>query len=190
MVIVAAPRPRHGHSPRLGLLERALRRQPLAAHDARPPRRSRQLRVLPARAGLRHLPWVALAPAALPAWSCARWRTRSKQAVYRLGGIWFVAGYALVSLSMTKFHHYVLPAIPGLAIVIGCFLDDVLEKQDVRRARLAASLACPACRDPRGPAPCAQRLAEVPVALQLRLRPQPDRAALAETSSISAHRSS
>ena len=34
-----------------------------------------------------------------------------------MGAIWFVAGYALVSLSMTKFHHYILPAIPGLAIV-------------------------------------------------------------------------
>ena len=37
-------------------------------------------------------------------------------------GSW--SAYAVVSLSMTKFHHYVLPAIPGLAIVVGCFLDD------------------------------------------------------------------
>jgi 4-amino-4-deoxy-L-arabinose transferase-like glycosyltransferase len=45
-----------------------------------------------------------------------------------LGAIWFVTSYAVVSLSMTKFHHYVLPAIPGLGIMIGCFLDDWLEE--------------------------------------------------------------
>ena len=40
--------------------------------------------------------------------------------------------YAVVSLSMTKFHHYVLPAIPGLAIVIGCFLDDLVARKASR----------------------------------------------------------
>jgi hypothetical protein len=44
---------------------------------------------------------------------------------------------------MTKFHHYVLPAIPGLAIVIGCFLDDVLVRKDVRRTWLAALVGVP-----------------------------------------------
>ena len=52
----------------------------------------------------------------------------AQQGIFWLGAIWFVAGYALVSLSMTKFHHYVLPAIPGLAIVIGCFLDELLAR--------------------------------------------------------------
>jgi 4-amino-4-deoxy-L-arabinose transferase-like glycosyltransferase len=89
------------------------------------------------------LPWVALAPAALAGIVMRKADDARKQAVYWLGGIWFVAGYALVSLSMTKFHHYVLPAIPGLAIVIGCFLDDVLEKQDVRRTWLAALIGVP-----------------------------------------------
>ncbi len=89
------------------------------------------------------LPWVALAPAALTGMVMRKVGSEQKQAVYRLGAIWFVAGYALVSLSMTKFHHYVLPAIPGLAIVIGCFINDVLEKQDVRRTRLAALVGIP-----------------------------------------------
>jgi hypothetical protein len=30
-----------------------------------------------------------------------------------------------VSLSMTKFHHYVLPAVPGLALVLGSYLDEL-----------------------------------------------------------------
>jgi 4-amino-4-deoxy-L-arabinose transferase-like glycosyltransferase len=89
------------------------------------------------------LPWVALAPAALADMVMRKVDDARKQAVYWLGGIWFVAGYALVSLSMTKFHHYVLPAIPGLAIVIGCFLDDLLLRKDARRAWLAALVGVP-----------------------------------------------
>jgi len=60
-----------------------------------------------------------------------------------LGAIWFVLAYALVSMSMTKFHHYVLPALPGLAIVIGCFLDDVVERGGGRRAAAAALVGVP-----------------------------------------------
>jgi len=89
------------------------------------------------------LPWVALAPAALAAMVMRKAKDERKQAVYWLGAIWAVAAYAVVSLSMTKFHHYVLPAIPGLAIVIGCFLDDILVKKDVRRAWLAALAGMP-----------------------------------------------
>jgi hypothetical protein len=66
-----------------------------------------------------------------------------RQGIIWLGAIWFVLAYALVSLSMTKFHHYVLPAIPGLAIVIGCFLDDILERGATRRAAAVALVGVP-----------------------------------------------
>jgi 4-amino-4-deoxy-L-arabinose transferase-like glycosyltransferase len=89
------------------------------------------------------LPWVALAPAALAAVVMRKADDGRRQDIYWLGGIWFVAGYGLVSLSMTKFHHYVLPAIPGLAICIGCFLDDLLERNDSRRGWLAALVGVP-----------------------------------------------
>lgn len=89
------------------------------------------------------LPWVALAPAALVTMVMRKVDNERKQDVYWLGGIWFVAGYALVSLSMTKFHHYVLPAIPGLAIVIGCYIDDLLTRADARRAWLSALIGVP-----------------------------------------------
>jgi 4-amino-4-deoxy-L-arabinose transferase-like glycosyltransferase len=91
------------------------------------------------------LPWVALAPAALAAMVMRRTDDRDarKQAVYWLGAIWFVSGYAVVSASVTKFHHYVLPAIPGLAIVIGCFIDELIERRDTRRALLAALIGLP-----------------------------------------------
>jgi 4-amino-4-deoxy-L-arabinose transferase-like glycosyltransferase len=98
------------------------------------------------------LPWVALAPAAL-GWSVMRARGAQassaspedvrKQGIIWLGAIWFVSAYALVSMSMTKFHHYVLPAVPGLAIVIGCFLDDILARGARRTAAAAALMGLP-----------------------------------------------
>jgi hypothetical protein len=54
-----------------------------------------------------------------------------------------VAGYALVSFSMTKFHHYILPALPGLAMAVGCFLDDILAERRSRLALLAVVVGTP-----------------------------------------------
>jgi 4-amino-4-deoxy-L-arabinose transferase-like glycosyltransferase len=106
--------------------------------------------------GYATLPWVAVAPAAL-GWAVLRERKPAgpgrglevdaaetrRQGILWLGAIWFVLSYALVSMSMTKFHHYVLPAIPGLAIVIGCFLDDILERGAGRRAAAVALVGVP-----------------------------------------------
>ncbi len=102
--------------------------------------------------GYAALPWIALIPSAL-VWVVARRipatpggsdaaRTR-RQEVYWLGAIWFVSAYAVVSLSMTKFHHYILPALPGLALVVGCFLDDVLRPGRQRVAAAAALVGLP-----------------------------------------------
>jgi hypothetical protein len=92
--------------------------------------------------GYATLPWLAVAPAALVATVMRRGDAR-RQSIYWLGAIWFVAGYAVVSNSMTKFHHYILPAIPGLAIVIGCFLDELVEKRDARRGAVVALTGLP-----------------------------------------------
>jgi hypothetical protein len=46
-------------------------------------------------------------------------------------------------MSMTKFHHYVLPAIPGLAIVIGCFLDDLMRRRATRTASAVVLVGVP-----------------------------------------------
>jgi 4-amino-4-deoxy-L-arabinose transferase-like glycosyltransferase len=91
-------------------------------------------------------PWIALAPAAL-GWAVLRRPAgiddARKQGVIWLGAIWFVSAYAIVSLSMTKFHHYVLPAIPGLAIVIACFVDDLLERRAWRSAAATLVVGLP-----------------------------------------------
>ncbi len=92
-------------------------------------------------------PWAALAPSAL-LWAAIKRALPTpgpsrRQEIFWLGAIWFVAAYAVVSLSMTKFHHYILPALPGLAIAIGCFLDDVLLHRRGRVALLAAFVGLP-----------------------------------------------
>jgi 4-amino-4-deoxy-L-arabinose transferase-like glycosyltransferase len=66
-----------------------------------------------------------------------------RQEIFWFGAIRFVAANTVVSMSMTKFHHYILPAIPGLAIAIACFLDDVLEQRLGRVAKAAALLGLP-----------------------------------------------
>jgi 4-amino-4-deoxy-L-arabinose transferase-like glycosyltransferase len=83
------------------------------------------------------LPWVGLAPAALATAAMRPIADVRRQGIFWFGAIWFVSAYALVSLSVTKFHHYILPALPGLAIAIACFLDDVL----ARGARRAMTVA-------------------------------------------------
>jgi 4-amino-4-deoxy-L-arabinose transferase-like glycosyltransferase len=89
------------------------------------------------------LPWVALVPAALAAMAMRRVRDARRQGIVWFGVIWFVAGYTLVSMSMTKFHHYILPALPGLAMVVACFLDDILARRAARTAAVAALVGLP-----------------------------------------------
>ncbi|HVZ89379.1 MAG TPA: glycosyltransferase family 39 protein [Polyangia bacterium] len=95
------------------------------------------------------IPWLALGPAALttavlrrenPAGGAAEAR---RQGIFWFGAIWFVSAYALVSLSVTKFHHYILPALPGLAICVGCFLDDLLARRATRTAAATAVVGVP-----------------------------------------------
>jgi 4-amino-4-deoxy-L-arabinose transferase-like glycosyltransferase len=92
------------------------------------------------------LPWVPLAPAALAVAGMRRSDTPAdsrRQGMIWFGAIWFVSAYAVVSLSVTKFHHYILPALPGLAIVVGCFIDDLLQRRDTRSAAAAALIGIP-----------------------------------------------
>jgi 4-amino-4-deoxy-L-arabinose transferase-like glycosyltransferase len=89
------------------------------------------------------LPWIALAPGALVYAVMRPIRDVKRQGIFWFGAIWFVTGYALVSLSVTKFHHYILPALPGLAIVLGCFLDDLLERRAMRTAAASVLVGLP-----------------------------------------------
>jgi 4-amino-4-deoxy-L-arabinose transferase-like glycosyltransferase len=93
--------------------------------------------------GYAALPWIALAPAALGYTVMRPQRDPKRQGIFWFGAIWFVTGYALVSLSVTKFHHYILPALPGLGIALGCFLDDIEARRATRTAAAAALVGLP-----------------------------------------------
>jgi 4-amino-4-deoxy-L-arabinose transferase-like glycosyltransferase len=87
-------------------------------------------------------PWVALLPAALGGLALLYDRsTRAApagdasppdvEAVRRrelllVLGLWFVATFTLFSAMATKFHHYIFPAVPPLAILVGVLLDELL----------------------------------------------------------------
>jgi len=44
---------------------------------------------------------------------------------------WFVFAFALFSFMGTKFHHYIFPAVPPVAMLIGVVLDDMMGKGQV-----------------------------------------------------------
>ena len=73
-------------------------------------------------------PWIAFLPAALvrafslPAEEPSP-RDRARLFIY----VWLTAGMALFTLSITKYHHYILPVIPPAAIVVALYLDDFLK---------------------------------------------------------------
>jgi 4-amino-4-deoxy-L-arabinose transferase-like glycosyltransferase len=101
-------------------------------------------------------PWILFAPSAIT-WVVMRPFGRNvpgenagasaavdkRRDILWFGAIWFVSGWALVSFSMTKFHHYILPALPGLAIAMGCFLDDILRERRTRLVLLGVIVGAP-----------------------------------------------
>src|SRR5439155_908368 len=66
-------------------------------------------------------PWTAIAVVAVPA-ALAR-AQKAAQPFLPWLALWALLAYAVVSISMTKFHHYILPAVPAIAALTGWFLD-------------------------------------------------------------------
>src|SRR5207302_8307356 len=84
--------------------------------------------------------WAALLPAALAA-TLVRARDDSREGRVRmLVGLWAIAGFFFFAIIQTKFHHYILPVIPALGILVAFFLDDLLAGRD-RFHLLYAALA-------------------------------------------------
>lgn len=75
-------------------------------------------------------PWIGLAPLALGGFFfIARGtdeRARRQRDTAVVVGLWFAAAFTLFSAMITKFHHYILPAVPPAAILIGGLLDRML----------------------------------------------------------------
>ncbi|MEE2786409.1 MAG: glycosyltransferase family 39 protein [Myxococcota bacterium] len=85
-------------------------------------------------------PWIGLLPMAIVRCFAGlreqvrRYSPRQRFEVLLL--LWAVGGFFLFSKSSTKFHHYILPVVPPLSILVALYLDDVL----ARRARLVGIL--------------------------------------------------
>lgn len=88
-------------------------------------------------------PWVVLLPGAFAAavWRMVKPVGKSDHVVV-LVMLWFVANFALIGASATKFHHYVLPMLPPLAVLCGLYLD-VLWKEGFKRWGHALTLGLP-----------------------------------------------
>ncbi len=69
-------------------------------------------------------PWVILVPGGLTIVSRLRLRSGDgADNVGTLATLWLVFSFALIGASATKFHHYVFPMLPPMAILIGLFID-------------------------------------------------------------------
>ena len=90
--------------------------------------------------GYATFPWIALAPLAL-AWSLSivrrPARDEQKQTTLFLGA-WLLSSFVLFSAMVTKFHHYILPLLPPLGVLVGIGLDRVWGPTRLRATALAA----------------------------------------------------
>ncbi len=69
-------------------------------------------------------PWVILVPGAIAALFMLKLRSKEPiDGVGALAACWLALGFVLFGSSATKFHHYVFPMLPPLAILMGIFID-------------------------------------------------------------------
>jgi 4-amino-4-deoxy-L-arabinose transferase-like glycosyltransferase len=74
-------------------------------------------------------PWTGLVPAGLVWWTRRRDdAARGQGDVSVFLAMWFVFAFALFTAMLTKFHHYIFPAVPPAAMLTGIFLDRALGK--------------------------------------------------------------
>ncbi|MGD8859311.1 MAG: glycosyltransferase family 39 protein [Myxococcales bacterium] len=92
-------------------------------------------------------PWFGLFPLALGAF-LVMGRSRGdepreqmqRREVLIVLGLWFAAAFTLFSAMTTKFHHYIFPAVPPAAVLVGLLVDELMgpepERGPLRRLRL------------------------------------------------------
>jgi len=91
--------------------------------------------------GLGMFPWMGFVPLAIGAMVFFKARERGPQPQARnFLMFWFVCTFALFTLASTKFHHYIFPALPALAMLLALFLHRLLDDRGWL-PRLAALIA-------------------------------------------------
>jgi 4-amino-4-deoxy-L-arabinose transferase-like glycosyltransferase len=91
-------------------------------------------------------PWVAILPLAFVAWLYLAPSEQEKSTPARrtalLLALWGASAFVLFNAMITKFHHYIFPAVPPLALLSGLVLDRLLgEPGDGKRERLTIALS-------------------------------------------------
>jgi 4-amino-4-deoxy-L-arabinose transferase-like glycosyltransferase len=77
--------------------------------------------------GYAFFPWTGLVPAGLVWWSRRRDDAQNGQGdVSVFLAMWFVFAFALFTAMLTKFHHYIFPALPPAAMLTGIVVDRML----------------------------------------------------------------
>ncbi len=78
--------------------------------------------------GYAMFPWTGLVPAALLSWLGRREEGERRSDASVFLSMWFVFAFSLFSLMLTKFHHYILPALPPAAMLTGILLDGMIRR--------------------------------------------------------------
>ena len=82
--------------------------------------------------GYAMFPWSGLVPVAMMAGRVIipADATQAQRDVARIGLLWFAVSFVLFSAMITKFHHYIFPALPGAAVMVGLLVDRLLPKPE------------------------------------------------------------
>jgi 4-amino-4-deoxy-L-arabinose transferase-like glycosyltransferase len=78
-------------------------------------------------AGFGMFPWAGFVPPALFAAAESRRAKTPAQRFTLLVGVWFVVTFVFFSATTTKFHHYIFPLCVPAALLVGRYLDELLE---------------------------------------------------------------
>lgn len=88
-------------------------------------------------------PFMSVLPASL----LAAWRSgyaSKRQGLQVFALLWALCAFVLFSMIKTKFHHYVLPAVPGFALLVALWLDKVWT-QEIAGERVALAFGILLC---------------------------------------------
>jgi 4-amino-4-deoxy-L-arabinose transferase-like glycosyltransferase len=84
------------------------------------------------------LPWSVFVPMALAAPFYRVWGEKQKTMLFLW--LWFVADIVVMSISAGKRMHYILPAVPAMAILTGILFEDMVFSRQAYTARFARNL--------------------------------------------------
>jgi 4-amino-4-deoxy-L-arabinose transferase-like glycosyltransferase len=78
--------------------------------------------------GYAMFPWTGLVPVALVQWLKRPEETDRRADASVFLSMWFLFAFALFTLMLTKFHHYIMPALPPAAMLTGVLLDEMVTR--------------------------------------------------------------